>query len=148
MDNQPIRTVPLDTYEEKIKEKYAESFVNQSDLMDKWAQQLLTLELAIPGLYATALKLIWGDKAIVMRNAVLYITFAVWLVALALTLVALIPRRWKVNPEILERDPTSTTGELGIKDFFAQSARYKRSLLIIATILFFIGTMLAALGVL
>jgi len=147
MTDQPLVTRPPDTYEAKIKEKYAESFANQSDLMDKLAQQLLALELAIPGLYATVLKLIRGDEAIVPVNAMLYVTFALWIVALGLTLAALMPREWKVNPQIMERDPKSTTGELGIKDFFAKSARYKRNLLIVATILFFAGITLAALTV-
>jgi hypothetical protein len=147
MTNQPLTTRPPDTYEEKIKEKYAESFANQSDLMDKLAQQLLTLELAIPGLYATVLKLISGDKATVPVNNMLYVTFGLWVVALGLTLMALMPREWKVNPEIMLQDPESTTGELGIKDFFAQSARYKRNLLMVATLLFFLGIAFAALTV-
>jgi hypothetical protein len=147
MTNPPLTTRPPDTYEEKIKEKYAESFANQSDLMDKLAQQLLALELAIPGLYATVLKLISGDKATVPVNNMLYVTFGLWVVALGLTLMALIPREWKVNPEIMLQDPKSTTGELGIKDFFAKSARYKRNLLIVATILFFFGIAFAALTV-
>ena len=66
---------------------------------------------------------------------------------LGLPLAALMPREWKINPQIMERDPKSTTGELGIKDFFAKSARYKRNLLIVATILFFAGITLAALTV-
>jgi hypothetical protein len=145
--NQPLTTRPPDTYEKKIREKYAESFANQSDLMDKLAQQLLTLELAIPGLYATVLKLIRGDQATVPVNNMLYVTFALWIAALGLTLIALMPREWKVDPQIMERDPKSTTGELGIKDFFAKSARYKRNLLIVATLLFFSGITLAALTV-
>jgi hypothetical protein len=147
MTNPPLTTRPPDSYEEKIKEKYAESFANQSDLMDKLAQQLLALELAIPGLYAAVLKLTSGDKATVPVNNMLYVTFGLWVVALALTLMALMPRKWKVNPEIMQRDPKSTTGELGIKDFFAKSARYKRNLLIVATILFFFGIAFAALNV-
>ena len=147
MTSPPLTTRPPDTYEEKIKEKYAESFANQSDLMDKLAQQLLALELAIPGLYATVLKLISGDKATVPVNNMLYVTFGLWVVALGLTLMALVPRKWKVNPEIMRQDPKSTTGELGIKDFFAKSARYKRNLLIVATILFFFGIAFAALTV-
>jgi len=147
MTDQPLTTRPPDAYEAKIKEKYAESYANQSDLMDKLAQQLLTLELAIPGLYATVLKLVAGDKAIVPINTMLYVTYALWLVGLGLTLLALIPREWKVNREIMEQDPKSTTGELGIKDFFAKSARYKRNLLVVATILFFAGIASAALTV-
>ena len=147
MTNQPLTTRPPDSYEEKIKEKYAESFAAQSDLMDKLAQQLLTLELAIPGLYATVLKLISGDQATVPVNNMLYVTFSLWFIALGLTLMALIPREWQVNPAIMQRDPQSTTGELGIKDFFAESARYKRNLLMVATLLFFGGIVFAALNV-
>ena len=147
MTNQPLTTRPPDTFEAKIKEKYAASFANQSDLMDKLAQQLLTLELAIPGLYATVLKLIRGDEATVPVNNILYGTFALWIVALGLTLAALMPREWKVDPTIMEQDPKSITGALGIKDFFAKSARYKRNLLFVATILFFLGITLAALTV-
>jgi hypothetical protein len=147
MTDQPLTTRPPAAYEQKIKEKYAESFANQSDLMDKLAQQLLTLELAIPGLYATVLKLVAGDKATVPINTMLYVTYGLWLAGLGLTLIALIPHEWKVNPEIMEQDPNSTTGELGIKDFFAKSARYKRNRLGVATILFFAGIASAALTV-
>ena len=147
MTNQPLTTRPPDSYGKKLREKYAESFANQSDLMDKLAQQLLTLELAIPGLYATVLKLIRGDGATVPVNNILYGTFALWIVALGLTLAALMPREWKVDPTIMEQDPKSITGALGIKDFFAKSARYKRNLLFVATILFFLGITLAALTV-
>lgn len=145
MTKQPIPTRPRNTQEIKLIEKYAESFANQGDLMDKLAQRLLTVELAIPGLYATVLKLVAGDKATVPVNYFLYVTFGLWVLALALTLMALLPRAWKVNTEIMQRDPGSTTGEIGLKDFFVKSAKYKRTLLIIATILFFAGIAFAAL---
>ena len=147
MTNQPLATRPPNTYEVKLKEKYAESFAKQSDLMDKLAQQLLTLELAIPGLYATVLKLVAGDEATVPINKLLYVTFGLWVVALALTLLALMPRAWKVNIEVMQQDPNSTTGELGLKDFFVKSAHYKRNLLVVATFLFFAGIALAALTI-
>ena len=147
MTSQPLATRPIETHEEKIKEKYAESFANQSDLMDKLAQQLLTLELAIPGLYATVLKLVAGDKATVVVDKMLYTTFCLWVVALGLTLMAFVPRKWKVNPQIMRQDPNSTTGELGLKDFFVKSAQYKRKLLIVSAILFFVGIAFATLTV-
>jgi hypothetical protein len=146
MDNQALTPRPPDSYEKKLIEKYAESFANQSDLMDKLAYQLLTLELAIPGLYATALKLVSGEDATMPVNNRLYACFGLWMAALGLTLIALLPRKWKVNRRILEQDPKSTTGELGIKDFFSKSARYKRNLLVAATILFFFGIVFAALA--
>jgi hypothetical protein len=145
MTNQPLTTRPPNTYEVKLKEKYAENFANQSDLMDKLAQQLLTLELAVPGLYATVLRLVAGDEASAPINTWLYAAFGLWAVALALTLLALMPRAWNVNIGIMQQDPDSTTGELGIKDFFVESARYKRKLLIGAAGLFFAGIASAAL---
>ncbi len=62
MANKPTSTRPLNDNEKLLREKFHESIVAQSDLMDKLSERLLTLELAIPGLYATALKLISGDK--------------------------------------------------------------------------------------
>ena len=147
MTNQPLATRPQDSFDKKIKEKYAESFANQSDLMDKLAQQLITLELAIPGLYAAVLKLVAGDKATVPVGSMLYATFVLWIAALALTLMALTPRKWKVNPQIMQQDPNSTTGELGVKDFYVKSAKYKRDRLVAATIFFFVGIAFAALTV-
>lgn len=146
MPDQPLVTRPLNSFESKIKEKYAESFAAQSDLMDKLAQQLLTLELAIPGLYATALKLVAGDKATLQVGFLLYLTFGFWFLALLLTLLALLPGAWRVNPTILERDPASTSGELGLKDFFVETARYKRNRLMVAIVLFFFGIAFAALN--
>ncbi|HRV94674.1 MAG TPA: hypothetical protein P5526_21120 [Anaerolineae bacterium] len=145
MTDRPLTTRPPDPYEAKIKEKYIESFVHQSELMDKLAQQLIMLELAIPGLYATVLKLVSGDKATVPVSSALYLTFGLWIGALGVTVMALIPHEWTVDPHILQKDPNSTGGELGIKDFFVESARYKRLRLIIATILFFSGIAVAAL---
>jgi len=107
--------------------------------MDKLSERLLTLELAIPGLYATAVKLISGDKATITVNAAFYITFGCWLLALALTLAALTPKKWRVDPAILKQDPKKMSDALGIEDFFERSANYKRGLVIASSILFFAG---------
>jgi len=113
--------------------------------MDKLSERLLTLELAIPGLYATALKLMQGDKATVTINAALYITFSCWLIALALTLAALIPKKWIVDSTILRQDPIKMDKEgIGIKDFFEKSAQHKRRLLILSSVLFLLGIFSAA----
>jgi DNA-binding ferritin-like protein len=80
-----------------MREKFYESLTAQSDLMDKLAERLLTLEPAIPGLYATVLKLVSGEKATAILNAAFYVTFACWLAALIVTLVALTPKKWVVD---------------------------------------------------
>ena len=147
MNEKPIPTRPMPSGDKLLKEKFAESIASQSDLMDKLGQQLITLELAIPGLYATVLKLVSGDKATLTSSPVLYLSFACWLLALLLTLCSLIPRRWTVFPNVKKQLPYADTDTLGIEDFFYKSAQYKRRLLIPAAIFFFAGIFCAALSV-
>ena len=147
MNNSPIPTRPVNENEKLLREKFYKSITGQSDLMDKLSGRLLTLELAIPGLYATVVKLIGGDTATVSRNAAFYGTFACWLLALILTLVALIPKKWTVDPTLLKQDPKKYSEGLGIEDFFAKSAQYKRCLIIASSILFFVGIFSAALTI-
>jgi hypothetical protein len=144
MSNKPISTRPITDNEKLLREKFHENITAQSELMDKLSERLLTLELAIPGLYATVLKLVAGDKAIVSVNAAFYVTFACWLLALGLTLLALIPRKWVVDPTLLKQDPQKMAEGLGIEDFFEKSAQYKRRLVIASSVLFFAGIVSAA----
>ena len=144
MNNPPIPTHPLDEHEKLMRKKFYESITAQSELMDKLSGQLLTLELAIPGVYATMLKLVSGDKATIQVNAAFYLAFIAWFAALALTLIALTPKKWTVDPSILKQDPQKFSEGLGIEDFFLQSARYKRRLVICSSVLFFVGVFCAA----
>lgn len=139
MAKEPIPTRPVSENENLLRKKFYESIAAQSDLMDKLAERLLTLELGIPGLFATVLKLTRGDKATLTINAALNIAFALWLLALILTLLALTPRKWTVDTTILKQDPKKFDEGLGIEDFFNQSALYKRRLLTVSSLLFFAG---------
>ena len=56
-----------------------------------------------------------------------------------LTLIALTPKKWIVDPTILKQDPQKYSEGLGIEDFFEQSAQYKRRLVIASSVLFFAG---------
>jgi hypothetical protein len=84
MIDTPIATRPPNKGEELLREKFAASIAGQSELMDKLGRQLITLELAIPGLYATVLKLVQGEDATLPVNNWLYATFLFWFVALLL----------------------------------------------------------------
>lgn len=134
-----ILAIPVSENENLLRQKFYQSIAAQSDLMDKLAERLLTLELGIPGLFATVLKLTRGDDATLPINAALNLAFALWLVALILTLAALTPRKWTVDISILKQDPKKFSDGLGIRDYFEQSARYKRRLLIASSLLFFAG---------
>lgn len=145
MSDKPIPIRPLTDNEKLLREKFYESITAQSDLMDKLSGHMLTLELAIPSLYAAVLKLVYGEDATSTLSLAFFITFGCWLLALALTLAALTPRKWRVNPSILRQDPARIKIDgLGIEDFFERSAQYKRGLLIASSILFFVGVFSAA----
>ncbi|MCP4710925.1 MAG: hypothetical protein GY869_20065 [Planctomycetes bacterium] len=148
MSGNPIRTVPPSTVDKLLQEKYAESIAGQSDLMDKLGRQLITIELAIPGLYATALKIVGGKDETISVTLALGLTFGCWFGALLFTLLALYPRKWQVNRNIMKKDPKTSTEVLGIEDFFHQTAVYKRLMLIVASLLFFVGIICAVLAVL
>ena len=152
MSHPTLPTRPVGSNETTLRDKFAESVAGQSDLMDKLGQQLITLELAIPGLYATVLKFTRGDAATAARNQWLYLAFGCWFLALVLTLASLVPRHWRVDPTILRQDPEQNPGQksevLGLEDFFYKSARYKCWLIIPACVLFLLGVLAAALLVL
>lgn len=116
--------------------KYVEAIAAQSELMDKLGYQLISLELAIPGLYAAVLKLTEGDKATVDANGWFFATFGGWLVALALTLWAVLPRFYRVDTAIIDG---GTADAIGIKQFFNESAKFKRNLLVAAIVAFWLG---------
>ncbi|MEZ4643827.1 MAG: hypothetical protein R3E31_14030 [Chloroflexota bacterium] len=145
---EPILTIsPISPGTAKLREKYYEQFAAQSERLDALATQLITLELAIPGIYAAVLKLVHGADATIPLAGWIIAAFLCWFIALALTLVTLIPREWKVDPTIVKNDPTKPAPVLGLEDFFIQSARYKRRWLIPAIALFWAGIFCAAIAI-
>lgn len=126
--------------EDLYQTKYVEAIAAQSELLDKLGYQLITLELAIPGLYAAVLKLTEGDKATVAVNGWFVATFGFWLVALALTLWAVLPRFYRVDTEIVDG---GTTESIGIKQFFNESATFKRRRIVAAIVAFWLGILSA-----
>jgi len=135
-----LPTRPPAPGEKLLRDKFYESVAAQDELMSKLAGQLLTLELAIPGLYATALKLVRGGQAVLLPLTVwFYLTYACWLAALGVTLYALFPKNWRVDPEIMRQNPEKFAEALGIEDFFRKTAEHKRWLLIVSSGFFFAG---------
>jgi hypothetical protein len=139
MGDKAISTRPVSENENLLRRKFYESLAAQSDLMDKLSEKLLTLELAIPGLFATVLKLTRGQEARLTVNSALNLAFLCWLLALVLTLAALTPKKWTVDVTILKQDPAKFSEGLGIEDYFEQSSLYKRRLVIASSLLFFVG---------
>lgn len=125
MAAKPISALPVSENENILRKKFYENIAAQSDLMDKLAERLLTLELGIPSLFATVLKLTRGEAATLTITPPLNLAFALWLLALLLTLAALTPRKWTVDSSVLRQAPGKFSEGLGIEDYFEQSARYK-----------------------
>ena len=92
MNKQQIyKSKPLDNIDKKLQEKFAEDIANQATLMDSMGKQLLSLELAMVGIYATVLKLIAGNEATLQGGWSVGITFLFWLMAVVATVLAIFP---------------------------------------------------------
>jgi hypothetical protein len=144
-----IATRPPNENENLLQKKFYEDFAAQAERVDKLSAQLLSMELAIPGIYATVLKLIAGEDGVLRNLPVIQWTFALWGIALLLTIGGMIPKEYNVNPKILKQ-PKEQEGdedpdrEIGIEEYFIKSASYKRSFVIASSIFFFLGIMVAA----
>jgi len=132
-----VKTQALLTIDKKLEEKFAESIAEQSKLMDEVGKQLLTIELALPAIYATVLKLTTGAESIGSGGVWLVVTFFLWFVALVLTVFAIIPVRYKVDT----KRPSS------IENFFVKSAKYKQKMLVSSAFIFFLGVIASLLTV-
>ncbi len=138
---------PLSAVEKKLLDKYVEDLAGQSDRLTNLAERLITLELAIPGLFATVLKLAAGDKAAAPMNVFLYTAFFCWLAALVLTILALLPRSWQVDEQVMQQDHSVANAPLGIRDYFQNTARHKWHLVLPSAFLLFIGICCAVLSI-
>ena len=143
MSEKIISTHPPDENDNLLRKKFYEDIAAQSERMDSLSAHLLTIELAIPGIYATVLKLIQGGDALVGNTETVQLTFALWFLALVLTLIALTPKKWKIDTTILIQDPALMDEGLGIEDYFSKSAQYKRRFAIASSLFFFAGIMSA-----
>lgn len=138
-----LSTQPPDENDNLLRKKFYEDIASQAERVDKLSAHLLSIELAIPGLYASVLKLISGDGAALGNTATVRGAFLLWFLALVATLIALTPRRWKVAPDILVQDKKRMSEGMGIEDYFNKSARWKLMWAIISSLLFFAGVWVA-----
>ena len=135
-----ISTRPLDENEKVLQKKFYENIAAQSERVDSLSAHLLSIELAIPGIYATVLKLISGDGVSLGNTGAVRFTFLLWFVALILTLIALTPKKYAVNTDLFIQDPERMEEDgMGIEDYFSKSAQYKRRFALASSLFFFAG---------
>ncbi|MCP4698810.1 MAG: hypothetical protein GY862_18460, partial [Gammaproteobacteria bacterium] len=112
--------------------------IKQGERLDDLAKQLFTLELAIPGLYVTVLKLTAEHK--LANTPLLWVTFIVWAAAWAITLIGMFPRSYKVSRNVIRREQADGDSDgISIEEFYQRSARHKYRTLAWAGGLFFFG---------
>ena len=129
MEEVTYKTKPLTPIEQKLQEKFAEEVANQAGLMDSMGKQLLSLELAMVGIYATVLKLISGESATLETGWSVGIAFLFWFMSVVATVLAIFPEEYKVDSSKMDE----------IKAYFHKSARKKAKMLIVSIALFFTG---------
>ena len=130
-------TQPLSSIDKKLQERFAEDIANQASLMDSMGKQLLSIELAMVGIYATILKLIAGDKAILQNSGAVGFSFVLWFIAVIVTLFAIFPQKYRVDTTKLDE----------IKEFFYKSAKRKAIMLTISILFFLAGVFVAILAI-
>lgn len=130
---------PMDERSTWLQEKYYENLVGQSERMDQLGYKLITLELAIPGLLVTVLKLSAGKGKPILTSPGMFFAFIFWFLALFFTLLAVFPKTYKVDPSIIERDSPDRQKTLSIYEYFHYSAKDKKHRLIPGIFFFTIG---------
>ena len=123
------KSKPLTPIEQKLQEKFAEDIANQATLMDSMGKQLLSLELAMVGIYATVLKLIAGDGATLQGGWSIGISFLLWFMAVVATVLAIFPEKYEIDSTKMDE----------IKAYFHKSAQKKATMLTVSVFLFFTG---------
>ena len=147
MQEEPLTGKPVSPADQALLDAYYQEPVKQADRFVDLAKELLKLELAIPGIYAAALRLVSREQS--ANPNWVFIAFSLWLIALVLTLFALVPRRYQVLEQALRYvRPDHGKGPLSIAEYFQKSAQVKRRLLLGAAPLFFFGIIAAVLAVL
>ncbi len=140
-DNDPpvyqAEGMPLSKVDEKLLECFASDVAAQANRMDDLAKQLITLNIAVPGVYAAVLKLLSGGDQAIGNVTSIGVSFVLWLLALGLSLACLLPQKREVDPDDL----------LAIQRYFSDSASAKLKYLVWACISSFFGIVLAVLSI-
>ena len=128
-----VITQPLDKIDDTLRESFAKDIAEQCNRLDDLAKHLITLQIAIPGIFAAILKLVAGENAVIKQNGQVIGAYIAWLLGLALTWASLIPAKHTIDRDSLT----------AIENYFTGSATRKLRWLIPASGLTFVGIMLA-----
>lgn len=122
-------------YDEGLQDSFAKDVTSSVTRMEELAKQLISLNLAIPAIYGSVLKLTQGDSA-TQADVLILIAFIAWLAALGLALATLVSVKDHVNPD----------NSQAIEAYFLRHARRKQILVIASSLISFFGICLAVFG--
>ena len=135
-------------FHRQLQESFAQDFIQQSNRLDDTTKRLLTLQLAIPGIFAVLLKLLPEGQAQAVEATQLYrdiiligSAFLSWTLALIFSLWALQPKKHTVNPQVLE-NKSQDKSFFGLIDFYQASAQHKHRHITISSLLTLLGLLL------
>lgn len=142
-------------FNKDLQEGFNKDFLGQSARLLDTAKSLLTLQIAIPGLYAALLKMFSGDDATILQSDYLGAlliagSFLFWLLGLGFSLFALKPDKYLVNPSVLSRTsvsedaPDSTFS--GLFEMYQNSASRKYTLVVFSSVLTMLGLILMVIN--
>ncbi|MEI2743321.1 MAG: hypothetical protein V9G63_13005 [Candidatus Competibacter sp.] len=132
--------------DQALLDAYYQEPIKQAERFADLAKELFKLELAIPGIYAAALRLVEPPAA---NKIGVLIAFLLWAAAMILTLRAMIPRRYTVLESVVRSDQPARRGEpLSIEEYFQRSLQDKKILSLASIPLFFGGIIAAVWAVL
>ena len=145
MTEKMLQTQPATPEDSDLIEEFGREIIKQGERLDDVAKELFKLELAIPGIYAAALRLV-VDKDVISKMIV--VAFAFWSVALGLTLWSIFPKRYSVLRSVARwADKCTSSNKMSIEEFYTESTRRKYRLLLGASICFFCGIVCAVWAV-
>lgn len=133
-----------------LQESLNKDLVEQSNRLSETAKSLLTLQLAVPGIFAAILKMFEGSKATLVQadyftTTLIIGAFLSWMLALGLTLSVLRPDPYRVNPLATSRKAEGKSEKeqtLGLLELYQQSAVRKFQRVTISSGLTFLGILL------
>ncbi len=139
-------TASYTSFHKHLQESFAQDFSEQGKRLDETAKQLLTLQIALPSVFAALLKLLAGKDAFLAMNDVMSTTlvcgaFISWIAAVFFSLRALKPEHHQVNPNVLENRSTDKTF-FGLLDFYQHNAARKHQHISVSTVLTVLGLVL------
>lgn len=117
-----ITTKRLSSHDLIYLEKYVSEISSQTKHISDIAKWLISIEIVMANFYLVLFAFFSKEK-IIDNTYLIFISLLLVVVSILLSMVAVIPKKWKVNTDLIRGN--SGKNELSIEEFFIKSAAYK-----------------------